>query len=315
MIHKLVSIIMPVYNREHLLRETLSSVLGQTYAHWECIVVDDGSTDETREIAKEFAKKDSRIIFFSRPLNRQKGANSCRNFGFEQSKGDYIQWFDSDDIMHSEKIALQIECLLDSDADFSVCSGVEFVNNINNTSRKWDNIYDDTPIVSHITGKISLHTNGPLFKRDFLKGKKMFNESLQRKQEWEFYTRLLFQSINYIPLQTVLYYFRIHESSINGIDSPKTLQSRVRANILVYEEIKSHRNFLKNNSFLRKHFFDKFIFNVKLALQLGDKKSVFYAFKGVFKTLNFSILKKSVIAIIEKPYLVLSLFKKPNNDK
>ena len=310
---ELVSIIIPVFNRAELIEGTLKSISNQTYKYWECIVVDDGSIDGTKAIIEKFIEKDNRIKLFKRPENRLKGANACRNYGYEMSKGDYIQWFDSDDIMHPEKIELQIKQLLNNKADFCVCTGIEFINDIKNTRSQWDKIHDATPIVSHITGKISLHTNGPLFKSTFLQGKKMFNESLQRKQEWEFYTRLLFQSTNYVPLYSTLYYFRIHEKSINGLDSPKTLYSRIKANLLVYNEIRSHKKIFKKNSFLRKHFFNKFIFNVKLALQIGDLKSVFYAFKGVFHTLNFSILKKMLTSIIKKPYLVVNLFKQNNN--
>lgn len=100
----LVSIIIPTYNRAHLIGETLDSVLAQTYQNWECIVVDDGSTDGTDEVMAAYMAKDTRFQYHHRPKDRLPGGNAARNYGFEVSKGEYIQWFDSDDLMLPEFI-------------------------------------------------------------------------------------------------------------------------------------------------------------------------------------------------------------------
>ena len=88
----LVSIIIPTYNRAHLIGETLGSVLAQTYQNWECIVVDDGSTDNTEAVLATFTAKDSRFQYDQRPKDRLAGGNAARNYGFELSKGEYINW-------------------------------------------------------------------------------------------------------------------------------------------------------------------------------------------------------------------------------
>ena len=72
----LISIIIPTYNRAHLISETLDSILAQTYLNWECIVVDDGSTDTTADVMREYIKKNSRFQYHQRPDNRKKGPNS-----------------------------------------------------------------------------------------------------------------------------------------------------------------------------------------------------------------------------------------------
>ena len=95
----LCSIIIPTFNREYLLQYTLDSILNQTYINWECILVDDGSTDDTLGVIKKYLFIDSRFKFYKRPFYIKKGANSCRNFGFSKISGEFIQWFDSDDIM------------------------------------------------------------------------------------------------------------------------------------------------------------------------------------------------------------------------
>lgn len=109
----LVSIIIPTYNRAHLISETLDSVLAQTYENWECIIVDDGSTDDSEFVINGFVKKDNRFRYLDRPLGRPKGANACRNFGFEISVGKYIMFLDSDDVCENfcllERLTIMIQ--------------------------------------------------------------------------------------------------------------------------------------------------------------------------------------------------------------
>jgi len=123
----LVSIIIPTYNRAHLIRETLDSVLAQTYSNWECIIIDDGSTDETNSLLTKYCAKDSRFQYQHRPNNRPKGANACRNYGFELSKGEYINWFDSDDLMMINKLELQVENILKNNCDFVIAKSINLL--------------------------------------------------------------------------------------------------------------------------------------------------------------------------------------------
>ena len=88
-----ISIIIPTYKRSHLLTKTLISVQEQTYEDWECIIVDDGSTDDTQKIVKEFCDLDHRFSLHNRPVSKPKGANSCRNYGLEISQGEYLIFF------------------------------------------------------------------------------------------------------------------------------------------------------------------------------------------------------------------------------
>ena len=82
----LISIIIPTYNRAQIIGETLDSLIAQTYANWECIAVDDGSTDNTDEVLVAYCNKDTRFQYHHRPKDKLKGPNSCRNYGFTRSK-------------------------------------------------------------------------------------------------------------------------------------------------------------------------------------------------------------------------------------
>ena len=95
----MISIIIPMYNAEPFIGKMIDCILAQTYSDWELLVVDDGSSDSSREIVAEYATKDSRIHLILRPEERTKGGNPCRNIGLENAVGEYIVFFDADDLI------------------------------------------------------------------------------------------------------------------------------------------------------------------------------------------------------------------------
>ncbi|MBC7439401.1 MAG: glycosyltransferase family 2 protein [Flavobacterium sp.] len=114
----LVSIIIPLFNQEKFLNETLESVLSQTYSNWECLVIDDGSTDNSAEIAKKWVGNDKRFKYF---FKNNSGVSAARNFGLKNAKGDYIQFLDSDDFLYKEKLSLSMQIIIEKKLDI-VCT-------------------------------------------------------------------------------------------------------------------------------------------------------------------------------------------------
>ncbi|WP_197482055.1 glycosyltransferase family 2 protein [Polaribacter atrinae] len=102
----LVSVIVPCYNQGKFLNETLESVYKQTYLEWECIMVDDGSTDDTMKIAQSWAVKDIRFKYF---YKENGGVSSARNLGIEQANGQYLQFLDADDLLAPQKLELSLD--------------------------------------------------------------------------------------------------------------------------------------------------------------------------------------------------------------
>ncbi len=109
----IVSVIIPTYNRSSLLMESLRSVEKQSLGNLECIIIDDGSTDDTEVIVNSFIEKDSRFKYFKRSEEYAKGACGSRNMGFEKSIGKYIQYLDDDDLLSINKLELQVNILND----------------------------------------------------------------------------------------------------------------------------------------------------------------------------------------------------------
>jgi len=105
MIGQLVSIIVPCFNQAHYLDECLESVINQTYTNWECIIVNDGSPDQTAEVAKQWVEKDSRFIYLKKENG---GLSSARNAGISLAQGVYILPLDADDKISYDYLELGI---------------------------------------------------------------------------------------------------------------------------------------------------------------------------------------------------------------
>lgn len=117
---KLVSIIVPVYNSEDYLAQTMDSVQQQTYPNWEMLLVDDCSTDASAEIIGEYARKDPRIRYIK--LSENSGAAIARNTGLEAARGRYIAYLDADDLWFPQKLERQLDFLSRNNVGFSCCA-------------------------------------------------------------------------------------------------------------------------------------------------------------------------------------------------
>ena len=118
----LVSVVLIFLNEERFIEEAVQSVLDQTLPDWELILVDDGSTDRSTQIAKEFAARDDRIRYFEHPGHENRGMAASRNFGFSHSSGSYVTFLDGDDVWVPAKLAEQVE-LLDRMPDVAMVNG------------------------------------------------------------------------------------------------------------------------------------------------------------------------------------------------
>ncbi len=120
-----VSIIMPAYNAERFIAQAIHSVIRQTYANWELIVVDDGSTDRTSDVIRSFAEKDGRIIHFSQPNS---GQGKARNLAIGHARGDLLAFLDADDLWVENKLAIQITLMEETKSDLAYSSGYIFLD-------------------------------------------------------------------------------------------------------------------------------------------------------------------------------------------
>ena len=128
----LISVVIPAYNAEQFLDETLESVLSQTYENWECIIVNDGSTDNTESVVKKWCEKDARFRYF---YKENSGASDTRNFGIKETRGEYIAFLDADDILTSDNLEVRINVLIEQNVDLVATKLQHFTDKLPKVSK------------------------------------------------------------------------------------------------------------------------------------------------------------------------------------
>ena len=211
----LVSIIIPTHNRAHLIGETLDSICDQTYDNWECIIVDDGSSDNTDEVVDSDVQKDSRFRYFHRPEEHLSGGNGARNYGFEVSQGEYVNWFDSDDLMKERFLQSKVEFANENEIDFSISQTVNFTDkNTYLKIKKYKlNSKNHISLLNFINQHIYWMTPDFFVRRKIVKAID-FSEKLKSGQETNFFIKFLTLNAKGRFLGEVLTLRRIHEDSI-----------------------------------------------------------------------------------------------------
>ena len=292
----LVSIIIPTFNRAHLIGETLDSVLAQTYENWECMVVDDGSTDNTEEIIGNYSKIDSRFQYHQRPKDLLSGGNAARNFGFELSKGEFVNWFDDDDLMLAEKIELQIIPLSKSIYDLSVCQTMVFQGRRDNTlGLRKEKIYSEDFFNDFVCNEIKWLTQSPIIRRSFLEKHQIkFDENIKQSQERDFFVKVLDKIDDYLTVDIPLVWLRKHPESItySNISNEKCY-----SNFIVNYNILNSYN--KKLNSISKLYVKRMLKNMLKKAIVENKPELFNLFKSIIfkdKT-NFSKVEKVKLKI------------------
>ena len=211
----LVSVIVPCYNQGVFLNEALDSVYNQTYTDWECIIVNDGSTDDTEVIAQQWVAKDNRFKYF---YKKNSGVSSTRNFGISKASGKYIQFLDSDDILDNRKIQFSIDKLKEDKSN-------EIVIVISNFKMLSSDSKEILPAFCKLDAELFTLENF-LFKWNVTFSVQMqcgffdaklfktikFPENLSAQEDWVVWVQLL-KSTNCVFIDLPLAYYRINPSS------------------------------------------------------------------------------------------------------
>lgn len=231
----LVSIIIPTYNRAGLIGETLQSVINQTYTNWECIVVDDGSTDNTKEVVKEYTNVYSNIQFHLR-TTAPKGAPTCRNVGFQHSEGEYVLFLDSDDLLPSNFLISQVQSLKNTKFGAVISSIKTFQNDITHTS-EWPFPNTNISLINYLNGTCAWRTSAVVWKRNEYKKTKGFHPKLKAYQDWHLHIQYLAKGGSFINnLETFIYYRTDYsESTISQLIKYKyNVEDYIKPRILIF---------------------------------------------------------------------------------
>ena len=215
--NELISIIIPVYNKEKNIARCLNSVIGQTYKNIEIIIVDDCSSDNSFNICKEYADKDSRIKLYKN--NKNRGVSYTRNFGIDKCNGQWIGFVDADDYIDRKMYeTLYNRCKLE---DLDVCQCKVVVNDGEKiTGELADRLIltdKDEIFRNYLLNFITFVVYDKLYRSDIIKGKVYFKEDYKKNEDSFFVFQMLNEVKNYGFINDVLYsYAFAKDNSLTG---------------------------------------------------------------------------------------------------
>lgn len=215
-----VSIIVPCYNQAQYLGYALQSILNQTHENWECIIVNDGATDNTKQIAEKWCAKDERFLYLEK---KNGGLSSARNAGLNIANGDYIQFLDADDVLDSRKFEESLKKLKKvTNPSIVVTSFLMLNDKTNKLESSYCVLKQDLLTYNNILYKWDIEFTIPIHCGLFpttISKKIGFEESLRGKEDWLFWIRITQQQVKILFLDQPLAYYRINPESISRSDS------------------------------------------------------------------------------------------------
>jgi glycosyltransferase involved in cell wall biosynthesis len=290
----IVSIIIPCYNKGRFLEDALNSVLSQIYTQWECIIIDDGSTDNTEQIALNYTRLDSRFRYIKK---QNQGVSATRNLGLAQATGNFIQFLDPDDIIYPNKISTQIGCI-DSSADDIViyCDYISSEENDLYLPYSGDRyrspfLNNDNyllQLVNRWEKSLAIPIHCFLFSNTFFKQKGInFDTSLANHEDWDCWLKIFATNPKVIFVDEKLATYRISPTAMCA-----NYELMKKGHL---QSIKNNIQFFKNIKQVKKALIIKF-FSVKYEKSFDSK---YQAHHYIFKMKYFE-LKKSVYRFFKK---------------
>ena len=204
-----VTVILPTHNRAHLVGEAIQSVVSQTYSNWELIVIDDGSTDKTREAVEAFAQRDRRIRYV---FQRNRGVSSVRAKGVELAQGKYVTFLDDDDAFYPEKLEIQVEFLEQHPTVELVYSYVDMVNGEKDFLRTWPT----RPAVDFVglIRECTIQPNSLLVRKECFERLGSFRTDLRSCDDYDMWLRIAkIYPIEFLPAHVGTY--RWHDGNLS----------------------------------------------------------------------------------------------------
>lgn len=237
----LVSILIPAYNSERWIAQTIRSALAQTWPHKEIIIVDDGSTDGTLTIARQFASKELTVL-----TQENAGASTARNKAFSLCQGDYIQWLDADDLLSPDKVAAQMSALNQCTSRRTVLSsgyGVFIYRSRTarfNPSALWCDLTSEEWLMRRWEQNLFMQPATWLASRELTVAAGPWDSTLSLDDDGEYYTRVVLASdgVKFVPEGRVFYRRGFDSLSYMGC-SPKRMESQCRSIELQVQHVRS----------------------------------------------------------------------------
>jgi len=265
----LVSIIIPAYNVEGFIKNAINSALNQTYSNIEIVVIDDGSTDKTKEVLNSYIT--SRKIKYIYQANQ--GLAGARNSGICESHGKYIALLDADDEFLPEKIEKQISAL-EANPDYGICY-CDIIHFFEGNPRRFYHhryTYQSGNLFEPLLEKQFINPLSVVIKKDILDKWGVFDPELRHTEDWELWLRLAHRGVKFYYLDEPLALYQVRTSGNLSIplNEPKMKKNSLKIFIDLEKSLSEEEK--------SRYHFKEIIKNLKLKtslayLLIGDKKS------------------------------------------
>lgn len=191
----MVSVVVPCFNYAHFLNQCIESLAHQSYDRWECIIVDDGSTDTTPQICSRLSRQDPRVKFLRQD---NCGLSAARNAGIRLSRGEFVQLLDADDLLEPDKLKVQVEFLHDhADTDIVIGRAAFFTAGSRSEPRDWSSkrtiarpaAGQAGAVLAELVNENFFPVNAVLMRRSVLDSEDLFDQSLPAREDWDLWLR------------------------------------------------------------------------------------------------------------------------------
>ncbi len=247
-----VSIVVPYFNSRNYIERLVHSVKNQSYREFECVLVDDGGNDGTFELLEEVIRDDDRFINMKRPANVSPGGRGAKNHGYSASDGEFIVFFDSDDIMYPDYLSGRVRYLIENPGKDGVVS--DFGWRVREGERKRifrynrrifddfkDNARQDWFWLNYMDYRFFFGPGNPMWRRSSLDGKPLWDVTTSIGEDHEYHARLFLAGLDIGIIDGVHWdYMANTDSMIMTSESVKPLLSRSYGKILVLKSLNTH---------------------------------------------------------------------------
>jgi len=302
----LISVIIPTRNRAEMLFRALNSVVTQTYPNIEIIVIDDASTDNTKDLIQHFATnyKINNLIYHRQET--QQGAPMARNKGIALSTGNYIAFLDDDDEWLPRKLEAQLILHRELLADITY-TGYIIKQHGKEIAKKYPEPFDSTAILTRNT----LGTFSTVLINREVFNNILFDPSLKSHQDWDFWLQATDQCYHIVPIDACLTIYHLHDSNIS-----QRKENLITARDQIYNKHIKHS--VKNPRILSEWHAQRSLLESKLGLNKEARKSIFQAIKLHFRPkylayLALTFTNPTIFNLIYKTYIKIRKTSQPSS--
>ena len=288
---KLISIIVPCYNQAHFLDQALQSVFNQTYLNWECLLINDGSTDKTEIISNKWVEKDIRFKYL---YKENGGLSSARNYGLNNAEGDCIVFLDADDCIEENKLEASLNLMIKDDLDLVISDFHMFYTNPLKRKAPFCNLNNQKfslkSIVLNWDSEYTIPIHCGFFNSSLFENVR-FNENLKAKEDWVMWIDVFKQDPKVSYINKVYAFYR---------KNPKSMTSN-----LSHMRVNTDKAFLKIHSVLSPELRPLFLEKV---FRDNSNSIIYYQKKYLkYKKLMYLFISIIVLLVIMISYITQTI--------